>query len=180
MPLQNTQNRPRPYLFGDFFFSNISWCRSTCYLFMFLWLLKSQYWASRALLTYVAVKLFPQWVYVSDLENKVRLIPHLKSWYIISNIFKASFSNLHQRSFIFRSHLTLVMKLHTPPRYSLFKVAQQHQQNNICTNYILLTIWDINTSSSGPSVMFMERLVLSCVSTEGKNSSAWLLRSLEI
>lgn len=126
------------------------------------------------------LKYFPQWVHVSDLKNKDNLIPCLKSWYIISNVFKASFSNLHQRSFIFRSHLTLVMKLHTPPRYSLFKVAQQHQQNNIRTNYTLLTIWDINTSSSGPSVMFMETLVLSCVSTEGKNSWAWLLGSLEI
>lgn len=93
-----------------------------------------------ALLTYVAVKIILSVSRVSDLKNKDNLIPHLKSWYIISNIFKASFSYLHQRSFIFRSHLTLVMKLHTPPRYSLFKVAQQHQQNNIRTNYMLLTI----------------------------------------
>lgn len=86
------------------------------------------------------LKYFRQWVHVSDLKNKANLIPHLKSWYIVSNIFKASFSNLHQRSFIFRSHLTLVMKLHTPPRYSLFKVAQQHQQNSTRTNCMLLTI----------------------------------------
>lgn len=135
MSLQNIENRPRYYLLGDCFF-NVSWCRSTCYLFMCLWLLKSQYWVSHGLRTCVAVKIL---ISLSECmfriwKIKANLIPHLKSWYIVSNIFKASFSNLHQRSFIFRSHLTLVMKLHTPPRYSLFKVAQQHQQNNICTN----------------------------------------------
>jgi len=55
------------------------------------------------------------------LKNKDNIIPQLKSWYIISNTFKASFCNLHQRSFIFRSHLTLVMKLHTPQGINFLK-----------------------------------------------------------